>query len=41
MTTSRHGAEARTAIDWTTLSIGLVMLLVLGTVALSSLVGGV
>lgn len=41
MTTSRHGADARTTIDWTMLSIGLVMLLVLATVALSSLVVGV
>lgn len=41
MTTSRHGAEARTAIDRTTLSIGLVMLLVLCTVALSSVVAGI
>lgn len=41
MTTSRHGADARTTIDWTMLSIALVMLLVLATVALSSLVVGV
>lgn len=35
MTTSRYGAGTRATIDWTMLSIGLVMLLVLGTVALS------
>lgn len=40
MTTSRHGVEARTTIDLTTLSIGLVMLLVLGTVVLSLFVVG-
>ncbi|WP_268952311.1 hypothetical protein [Saccharopolyspora karakumensis] len=40
MTTSRHGVGVRTTIDWTMLSIGLVMLLVLGTVALSVFVVG-
>ncbi|WP_281420796.1 hypothetical protein [Saccharopolyspora endophytica] len=40
MTTPQHGAGTRIAIDWTMLSIGLVMLLVLGTVVLSLFVVG-
>lgn len=40
MTTPQDGAETRTTIDWTVLSIGLVMLLVLGTVVLPLFVVG-
>lgn len=40
MITSRYSAVARATIDWTVLSIGLVMLLVLGTVVLSLFVVG-